>query len=589
VAAVRGGSAAFAMSDGRLFAADTAPLRVRALDQPGRRLEGLALDASANWLVGIDGDSGLRTWHARSGRLLATAYGASGGGRAVALASRRLLVAVGGAAGRLELFGLFGGRNRQTLIGQSGIVTALAVAADGTLLSASQEPSLRAWSPDSGRPERASDAAGHWFNALALAADGQHAFVTYGGTIARVRLPHLSAVDDMATGSRWIHGLLALEDGRLLVLTHDRGLLLVDYEHRAVVEERQVPDGPARVVALAPDRRQVFTGGKDRIARWQVASGIELIESLPTRGEVHALACSGDGATLFTSEGSMIRARGASGGLVAWERSCPHSALALWPLPDGSRLVCGHRDGTVDLWDPADGSRTLILSVGASPIQAIVGEPGGRWLAASETARITIFRTGTDRDGFAQRLAQADTLAATHLDEELRLLLPVQDDVLAAIDRRTDLDAGLRAIMAQVERLRPAITWEAWARMLTVSVVAGQEPATYDRALRLAEAALARAPGDSLCGTLAALAMLRLDRPGDALRQCDATLEAQQGTEPSVPNSLRAVRVIALAALGRRDEALTDLATLRRELAGMASPDADELQLLHEAERALAR
>jgi hypothetical protein len=56
-----------------------------------------------------------------------------------------------------------------------------------------------------------------------------------------------------------------------------------------------------------------------------------------------------------------------------------------------------------------------------------------------------------------------------------------------------------------------------------------------------------------------------------------------------VPNSLRAVRVIALAALGRRDEALTDLATLRRELAGMASPDADELQLLHEAERALAR
>ncbi len=46
---------------------------------------------------------------------------------------------------------------------------------------------------------------------------------------------------------------------------------------------------------------------------------------------------------------------------------------------------------------------------------------------------------------------------------------------------------------------------------------------------------------------------------------------------------------MALAALGRRDEALTELATLRRELAGLASPQADDLQLLHEAERALAR
>ncbi len=506
VAAARGGSAAFATDDGRLFAADTAPLRVRALDRPRRQLEGLALDASATWLAGIDGDNGLLTWHVRSGRLLAMAYGASGGGSAVALASHRLLVAVGGAAGRLELFGLFGGRDRQTLIGQSGHVTALAVASDGTLLSASEEPSLRAWSPDSGRPERASNEARHWINALALAADGQHAFVTYAGTIARVRLPDLSAVDEMATGSVWIHGLFALEDGRLLALTHDRGLLLVDYEHRAVVEERQVPDGPARVAALAPDRGQVFTGGKDRIARWQVAFGIELIESLPTRGEVHALACSGDGAALFTSEGSMIRARGASGGLVVWERSCPDPALALWPLPDGSRLVSGHRDGTVNLWDLADGSRTLILYVGASPIHAIVGEPGGRWLAASETARITIFRTGTDGDGFAQRLAQADTLAATHLDGELRRLLPVQADVLAAIDRRTDLDAGLRSIMAQVERLRPTINWETKARLLDISVATGQDPATYERALRVAEAELARAPDDSLIRTLAALA-----------------------------------------------------------------------------------
>jgi hypothetical protein len=139
------------------------------------------------------------------------------------------------------------------------------------------------------------------------------------------------------------------------------------------------------------------------------------------------------------------------------------------------------------------------------------------------------------------------------------------------------------------ERLRQAITCEALASMLEISTVTGQPAAKYQRALRAAEFELARDPGFVLGSATAALATLRLERPAETLRHCDTGLEERVGREPGARNILLAARTIALQVLGRTDEARAALGVLQQALAGVPDPDPNELRLLHEAERGLAK
>jgi serine/threonine protein kinase/WD40 repeat protein len=574
--------------DGRLIVGYGEPLRARALDHPVARHYVLALDASGTWLVGLGAGGAVRTWHAREGRLVATVHGAPELGTAVAVASRRLLVAVGGDAGRLQLFGAFGSRDRQTLVGHSGVVSSLATTANGILLSGAHEAAVRSWAPGSGEPCATSRSVRHWINAMAVGAGGEDAFVTSFGFVVRMRLPDLEWVDEYATGAGWILHLLALPDGRLLASTTDRRLLLIDHGRRAIVAERELPGGRPYCAALAPDGRHVFTGGEGAILNWQVDGGIELHRSTPAAGRVVAIACRQDGALLYASEnnGSMLSARAASDGRVSWQRSCSSRALSLWLLPDQSRLVSGHVDGSVTLWDPADGRCMVTLRTGQEAIRALSGDPAGRWIAASSDPTITLFRATTEDDGFAARLALSDTFAAMFLDQELRSELKLRADVLAAIDQRTDLDEGLRRRMAHDEGLRPPCTWEEVAEMLTLCMVSGQPAARYDRALRIAEAALANDRKWELGLTTAAFATLRLGRPAQALQLCDATL-AEHSETPGL--ALRAARIIALSALGRTAEAREELGKLQRLVRGTTNPERDDLRLFFEAERAVGK
>jgi hypothetical protein len=377
-----------------------------------------------------------------------------------------------------------------------------------------------------------------------------------------------------------------LPDRRLLALTQERGLLLCHPQTSAVVAPT-AQAAPARVAALTPDARHAFTGSGSSIERWTIGARVEAAGTMPTAGPVAALACGTDGATLYSSEGTTLRARDATTGAVLWERSCRRPASSLWLMADSSRLVSGHDDGTVSLWHHADGRRTMTWTVGGHPIRAIVGDPKGRWLAVGETARITLLRTELEHDGFGPRLAQADTVTATHLDEALRRDLLLRADVLTAIDRLTDLDAGLREIMRRVERLRPSWTWETMAGLYGVSLSPGRSVSEYETALRVAETALAEGRVSLLSSAVAALASLRLGRFGDGLRHCDVVLttHGRRSEAAALRHAMRAVRVMSLFGMQRSDEARADLLVLQQALAQEANPDVDDLRLLREAER----
>jgi len=583
VAADRSGTAAFATPDG-LFLADAEPLRVRRIDRGRHEFDRLAVDGTGTFVVAVGADHTLRAWNAKTGLLTCQTFGRHEAGRVVAVASRRLLTAVGGTGGALALFGMFGSNDRQTLVGHSGIVSKLAVTAGGALLSASHEPAVRAWHPASGAPKAANYTPRHWVNALAVSADGQHAFAAHHDAISRLRLPQLVADGEIEVGG-WVMHLFALPDGRLVALLPDR-LVDVDMAGQVVRATVAVPGGKATAACASPDGRHAMIVVDGAVQHWSLADGLALRASLPVAG-ASAIVCSSDGQSLFTSEQRWLRRRRVDGGEVVWERACARAVTSLLLLADESRLVAGHEDGTVSLWNPDDCSCMATLLAGNARIRALAADPRGRWLAAAdEHATVTLFRACVDDEGFPARLARADAMAATWLDEEMRRDLRAQSLVLAAIAAGHHFDDGLRQAMEHAERLRPQLTWEAIAEQLNLSRDPAQSAPDYERALRLAELALQDQLDFGIARMAAAFATLRLGRAGAALQHADQLLQQLPAT-PGWHGPARAIRALAFWQLHRQDEARSELAAAEHFLGALA--DADDVRLLDEVRRVVRR
>jgi hypothetical protein len=143
--------------------------------------------------------------------------------------------------------------------------------------------------------------------------------------------------------------------------------------------------------------------------------------------------------------------------------------------------------------------------------------------------------------------------------------------------------------MKHAERLLPSCTWEAATEMLMTSLAVGLPGAPYERALRVAEVALAGCGELAIALAGAAFGSLRLGRPADGLRHCEVALALGKEKLGTLSHTLQAGRVITLAQLGRVDEARLALAELQRALAAEANPDAEDVRLLREEERAVGR
>ena len=57
-----------------------------------------------------------------------------------------------------------------------------------------------------------------------------------------------------------------------------------------------------------------------------------------------------------------------------------HSQLTV--TPDGTTIVTGGRDGTVQLWDSSSGDRVATLTGQTGGIEEAAVDPSGRWLVA---------------------------------------------------------------------------------------------------------------------------------------------------------------------------------------------------------------
>jgi WD40 repeat protein/serine/threonine protein kinase len=146
-------------------------------------------------------------------------------------------------------------------------------------------------------------------------------------------------------------------------------------------------------LVYSPDGKTLAGCGEDGGVRlWDVRLGKE-VHRFPPSGKCSGLAFTLDGERLAAAsqDTCTVTVWNAVTGaeLRSWKDS---SMLAAAFSPDGKLLVTGHLDGTISLWNPADGEKKRILRGHTAPVRSLRFTPdGGTLVSAGDDGTIRLW------------------------------------------------------------------------------------------------------------------------------------------------------------------------------------------------------
>ena len=178
----------------------------------------------------------------------------------------------------------------------------------------------------------------------------------------------------------------------------------------------------ANVVLFGPDRQQVYTltaGGDLRV--YELASG-DLVETLGVFDQYN-------GTWAYDTVGGWLALGSDAGSVQVWDLPTrapvnllegPASPLAALAFnPDGTSLVAAHENGTVQLWDFAQGEIAASADL-MTPVSELIFAPSGRSIVAdtgdgvlvlnASTAQVVYGLTNTANAGVLAFFGQSDML-----------------------------------------------------------------------------------------------------------------------------------------------------------------------------------
>jgi hypothetical protein len=316
-----------------------------------------------------------------------------------------------------------------TFEGHEAAVRALAVTADGSLLSAGGsytagtegEPLgcvLRRWDLRSGKVLDLF--AGHQtpIHCLAVSADGQQVLTGSGGSEWRdgiavpndcvIRLWDVSTGQERLTFSEHdapVRGVAFLPYGqRVVSLSSDGVLLLWDLRGRPLPRSLTRKPSPAGCLAASPGGRFVLVGGREgQLRLWDLRSEQEVERFPPTDAPIHAVAfapntrhvATGSGRLVYqdnqpVAEGCLVRVWDLESGKLLHElagHTRPVRGVA-WTR-DGRWVASGALDGTVRLWEARTGK--LIHPFEAGSGVTCVALTSSRLIAGTLTGVIRVW------------------------------------------------------------------------------------------------------------------------------------------------------------------------------------------------------
>ncbi len=325
-------------------------------------VEGVAFSPDGRHVVSGGWDRAVRAWEVETGEPAACWYGHDERLEAVALSPDGRLLASGAGDGSVRLWDMRAGIRPARLWEHEDEVLCLAFAPDGRLLaSGGRDATLRLW--DAAAGEQAACWADHGQPVLsvAFAPDGRRLVAALGDRTVRLW--------DVAAGRE-----LARLSGH-------------EYE--------------VRCVAFAPDGRRVASAGDDGTVRvWDVEAGRETACLRGHEAGVYGVA--------FSPDGRRLASCGPWDGTIrVWDPggehppacldAADHEPCAVAFSPDGERLASRGGDGTVRVWDAAEGGCVQTIDGGTDCVAAAAGPAAFRWRAVCRGAEIVVEAAMTGR------------------------------------------------------------------------------------------------------------------------------------------------------------------------------------------------
>lgn len=309
----------------------------------------LAFQVNSNRLVSSAADNSLRLWDAEAAQQIAVIEGLAMNADAVAVHPGGAQAAAGSANGAVTLYKVENAAlvQERAVAGHTARITGLAYNADGSLLyTGSADASVRAFQTADGA-QRFAAAHGAAVNALAISPDGR--FLASGGDDMLVKL--WNAADGAAAPALPAGGFAS----------------------------------PVRTVAFSRDNQRLIAGGTNANEIRVYALATNTLEQgfSEHAGTVHGLISAGDNGELVVSSGAdnAIRVWPLAGIRQLAGHTQPVASLDTVPTAP-TQIVSGSQDGTLKLWNTADGAMLRDHAHGG-PVSAVaVRADGTRFVSA---------------------------------------------------------------------------------------------------------------------------------------------------------------------------------------------------------------
>jgi WD40 repeat protein/transcriptional regulator with XRE-family HTH domain len=398
---------------------------VRTFNGPGGGVTGVAFSPGGNLLATADADGTVRLWNPGTGQPtgapLQADTGAEGGVTGVAFSPRGNLLATADADGTVRLWNLATGQAPhapvRTFTGPGGGVNGVAFSPRGNLLAtADADGTVRLWNPATGQPTgvslRADTGPGGGVTGVAFSPGGN--LLAAADADGNVRLwnpgtgqaPGASLRADTGPGGG-VTGVAFSPGGNLLATADADGTVRLwnPGTGQATGVSLRAESGQASGVrgkVLGPDVRGVAfslsgnllaTADADGTVRlWNTTTWRAADTSRPadtdTGGSVNGVAFGSDGNLLAAADATVQvwnpAARAASTIDIATGGNVNGVAFS----PNGNLLATADADGTVGLWNPANGEAAAAsLSADTGPgggVEGVAFSPNGKLLATAD-------------------------------------------------------------------------------------------------------------------------------------------------------------------------------------------------------------
>jgi WD40 repeat protein len=380
----------------RLKEADRPPAPIhlyRAADgQPVKTLRGhqrgmggasdLVFRGDGKYLASFVQDDGVKLWDLTTGEAGASFAGQQFGAVVFTPDGKKIGVG-GGVPSGIEFFSVPSQAREPLLAPGPGAAFSPVFSPDGKLLAAgSYTGDLPVWDATTGQQRHRQSGHRHFVTDLAFGRGGRTVFSL--GDDSTVRQWDLARPGDnriLHQLDTWGHKLAVSPDGRWLAMTAAiRPLWIWDTTRGTATT---LPTGSAEGLVFSPDGKTLAGCVEGSVRLWDLELAKE-VHQFKNVGRCIALAFSTDGqflaaASLVTKAVTVWKV--ASGAEV---RSWPASViLAVAFQPKSGLLATGHEDGTISLWDVAEGEKKRTLMGHTGPVESLRFTPDGRTLVSS--------------------------------------------------------------------------------------------------------------------------------------------------------------------------------------------------------------